>query len=158
MDFKNLQKCNFCETKFFFSSRTSSTVYIQKLFRGDESSFFPPAETQIAILKFLSSLFSYISFKSYLGSNISCCSGLLLKRKVKNLFLLVTFFLGHSLHTCNPLVTSFLSYPALDNKVVIRFLKAEGRGGASWFLWLLKYQYCTKYDLQNKIHQTGALN
>ena len=44
-------------------------------------------------------------------------------------------------------LTSFVSYPALDSKVVIRFLKTEGRGGGSWFLLLLKYQYCPKYDL-----------
>ena len=44
-------------------------------------------------------------------------------------------------------LTSFVSYPALDNKVAIRFLKTEGRGGGSWFLLLLKYQCCPKYDL-----------
>ena len=48
-------------------------------------------------------------------------------------------------------LTSFVSYPALDNKAVTRFLKTEGRGGESWFLFVLKYQYCPKYE-------TGALN
>ena len=32
------------------------------------------------------------------------------------------------------------------SKVVIRFLTTEGRGGGSWFLLLLKFQYCPKYD------------
>ena len=44
-------------------------------------------------------------------------------------------------------LSSFVSYHALDNKVVIRFLKTKGTGGVSWFLLLLKYQYCPKYDL-----------
>ena len=44
-------------------------------------------------------------------------------------------------------LTSFVSYPALDNKVVIRFLKTKGKGGVSWFLLLLKYQNRPKYDL-----------
>ena len=81
VDFENLQKWNFCKTKFSFLCFKETFPHF--------------TYAELAILKFLRSLFLYISFKLYLGCKVSCCSGLSLMRKVKNLFLLVTFFLEH---------------------------------------------------------------
>ena len=78
------------------------------------------------MLKFLSSLFSYISLKLYLGCKKSCSFGTIFHAKTKESFPLVVFFLKHfCIHA--PLL-SFVSYPAGDKKVVIRFLEnTEGR-------------------------------
>lgn len=54
-------------------------------------------------------------------------------------------------------VPSFVSYPASDNNVVIRFFENSQWSGESFSL-ALKYQSCPKYDLWHKKHETGALN
>ena len=111
IDFENFKKWNFCKTKFsfpFFKELFPQFIY-----------------AELAILKFLRLLFLNISFKLYLGCKVSCCS--ITHEKSKESFpfgdiLSRTFFAY-----MQPL-TSFVSYPASDNKVVIRFLENRGVG------------------------------
>ena len=109
MDFKNLQSGIFVtQSFFFFIINLLYSLYIEIISRRRvillSTNWNLDSHTKISELI----VFVHILLKSYLGCNISCCSGLLLKRKVKNLFLRVAFFVGHSLHTCNPLLVLFL--------------------------------------------------
>ena len=69
-------KMNFV-SQFFFSLKTSSPVDRLNSEKTSHPSFH---QQKLAILKFLSSLFSYISCKLCLGCKISFCFGTILMR------------------------------------------------------------------------------
>ena len=108
-DFEHLRKWNFCKTLFFSLWKLFLQLLYIILIKWVNFSF-PPTETTVVILKFLSSLFSHISLKLYLGCKKVINLGQFTHEKTKqsfpfgDLFSSTVIFCIHA-----PLLSFFLS-------------------------------------------------